>query len=97
MDRKAQAKLFGYASVVCTLAVWVVFGLLFVRSLPPYFFRWVNEWLAVLAAAFFLALVAVVKGSPRWIVVMFFSLLSFFLLWGIEMFLRASAGVSGLA
>ena len=97
MDRKAQAKLFGYTSLVCTLVVWVVFALLFVRSLPPYFFRWVNQWLAVLAAAFFLALVAVVKGSPRWIVPMFFALLSFFLLWFIEMFLGASAGVSGLA
>ncbi len=97
MDRKTQAKILGYTSLVCTLVVWIVFGLLFVRSLPPFFFRWVNEWLAVLAAAFFFALVAVVKGSPRWIVVMFFALISFFLLWFIEMFLGASAGVSGLA
>jgi len=96
MDRKAQAKLFGYTGLICTLAVWLVFGLSFVRRLPPYFFRWVNEWLAVLAAAFFLALVAVVKGSPRWLVLMFFALISFFLLWFIDMFLGASAGVSGL-
>jgi hypothetical protein len=77
--------------------VWVLFGLSFVRSLPDFFFRYVNEWLAVLAAAFCLALVAVVKSSPRWIVHMFFALISFFLLWFIEMFLGASAGVSGLA
>ena len=89
--------MYGYAGLIGTLAVWVVFAFLFVRGLPPYFFRWVNECLAVLAAAFFLALVAVVKGSPRWLVVMFLALISFFLLWFIDMFLGASAGVSGLA
>jgi len=37
-----------------------------------------------------------VKGSPRWLIPMFFAMLSFFILWFLEMFLGSSAGVGGL-
>ena len=96
MDRKVQAKIFGYTSLVVTILTWVAFGLSFIRSLPDFFFHYVNAWLVALAAAFFLALMAVVKGSPRWLVPMFFAMLSLFILWFLEMFLGSSAGVGGL-
>jgi len=96
MDRKVQARVFGYTSLVVTILAWVAFGLSFIRSLPDFFFHYVNAWLVALAVAFFLALMAVVKGSPRWLIPMFFAMLSLFILWFLEMFLGSSAGVGGL-
>jgi len=96
MKRKVLAGVFGCTSLVATLVVWILFALSFVRSFPNIYFRFVSEWLGLLAVAFFLALVAVVKGSPRWLIPMFFAMLSFFILWFLEMFLGSSAGVGGL-
>ena len=96
MDSKVRAKIFGYASLVITFLAWVAFGLSFIRSLPDFFFPYAKEWAVVLAVAFFLALAAVAKGSPRWLVALFLALFSLFLLWFIEMFMGASAGVGGL-
>jgi len=64
--KTTKANLFGYASLVCSLAFWGLLALHHIPGFPKRIDLTFGYWVAIWVVAIALALVAAVRSSRRW-------------------------------
>jgi hypothetical protein len=80
MQTKSLAKVFGYASLVCSLSFWVVLTLHYIPGFPKNIDLPFGYWALIWLVAMVLAVVATALGSRRWALAAVVPLMMFVLL-----------------
>ncbi len=74
---RTKQSIFGYASLTCSLAFWVLLALHHVPGFPKGLDLNFSSWVVVWVVAIVLALVAAVRSSGRWAWALLFPLVNF--------------------
>jgi len=80
---KSKTSIWGYASLICSLAFWALFGLHAIPGFPKRVDLSFNYWAVIWTAAIALALVAAVRSSPRWLVAAVIPLANFIIIFAL--------------